>query len=346
MIIPELRTQRPSNKRGPPSAQKQGTNESELPNISTNNISQTRPSIADMPRQIHSQPGGPILKELQAWQFWPELTVKVSNLPSDVTTWHLWKEFAKQGNVVYIEIFESRQEYPERAAKIRFSPVPHHDFWSSGPVLIKTMDGHGEFNTNVTADYRKRPSWQIQSPIRKMIWYPKIMSLSLSGIGFGLMYDEATMMNMRQTQCIDRKELTFNVDFARRRITAKFQLDFAGLETDMQPPKPIANISGIRDQVQSYMFQIPFSQLEKIYRVEVTETCSALIVTINSPPQFYRKRPPGPASHVENALVWSEFDTYLRQTDIVFDREHLKTSSIALNKEMATIDIGNTVLTH
>ena len=46
------------------------------------------------------------------------------------------------------------------------------------------------------------------------------------------------------------------------------------------------------------------------------------------------------ASHMAGNLTWSEFDTWYRQTDIVYDPRRLENAVVSLKKELPVIDIG------
>jgi RNA-dependent RNA polymerase len=327
----EFRTQRPSNK--------------SATNLTSTQPSPKKPQPSSHPKgrpNVSASGSVPNLKRREAWQSWPELTIKVWNLPSSITTWQLWKKFEREGTVVSIEIYESRQGVREGSAKIRFSPVPYRDFWSTEPVVMRTPDGQGSFQVKIAAEPKKRSGFQVPSPIRKTVWYPEKMSLIPSAIEFGLMFEESVMMRMRHVPSLSRNDLKFDVDLIRNRICIKFQLEVVAFPVKQQPITPKGAPKEILSQAERYMFQIPFGQLQRIYRVKVSETQWALVVSLDSPPQFYRRRPIE-SSHSDDLLVWGEFDAYYRQTDIVYDRNRLKTAAITLHKELAEIDIGKSV---
>jgi RNA-dependent RNA polymerase len=95
------------------------------------------------------------------------------------------------------------------------------------------------------------------------------------------------------------------------------------------------------DRVNQFMFTIPFAQLQRISQVNIDELQFALIITLDSPPQFFRKRLNLSSSHSREALTWSEFDCWFRQTDIVYDPRQVKDTAVALNTQVApVIDLG------
>src|SRR5688572_6746637 len=61
------------------------------------------------------------------WRCWPELTVRLHELPQDITTSMIWDHFHIYGNIVYIDIYENRKS-ADFSVRIRFSPPPNEAF--------------------------------------------------------------------------------------------------------------------------------------------------------------------------------------------------------------------------
>lgn len=284
------------------------------------------------------QSSHPILKAKEPWQTWPELTIRVANLPPDVTTWDLWERFQREGTVVFIELFDDRQGRRDGNAKIRFVPPPHRAFWALDNVTLSTSDGQGAFQVKVFPEPKKR-RFEAQSPIRKHIWYPEVVSLHPRSLIFGFMYGPNTIMGMYNAKRLSRNGTIFKIDLLRSRIVITFEVSLTDPATRLNsangPPR-----SGELDRINRYMFTIPFGQLQKLDRVQVSENQWALVMSLDSPPQFFRKRLDATASHSSSALTWSEFDTWYRQTDIVYDPRQLENAVVSLKKELPVIDIG------
>jgi RNA-dependent RNA polymerase len=280
----------------------------------------------------------PTLKSLEPWQTWFELTVRVTNLPENITTWDLWKRFDQEGTVVFIELFDDRQGKRDGNAKIRFSPPPRRAFWALDNVKLPTPDGQGEIHLRVIPDPKKR-SFQVQSPIRKSVWYDEILKLYPSSLAFGVMHSPSTMMEMRDAQSLARNDIIFTIDLLRSRIVVTFRVLFKAPETYLHPTEG-QTLPGELDRVNKFMFTIPFGQLQNLDRVQVNENQWALVISLDSPPPFFRKRLDPKASHAKDALTWSEFNTWFRQTDIVYDPRRLENAVVTLKKESPVIDIG------
>lgn len=292
---------------------------------------------------IHGpSPLGPIIRTKQAWQDWLELSVKLHNLPSNITTWDLWKRFEREGVIAFIEIYENRQGVRDGNGRIRFFQPPSvRPFWN-GPVVLPSPDGGGASTIKVELEKAKR-KFQIQSPIRKHVWYPERMALAPVSVDFGTMLDEATMMRMHNVPILPpieqnpSKMLELRVDLLRNRITVDFWVKFIDETGTMTKTN---HVPGAYDRVNRYMFQVPFNQLHKMNCVDVDKNYWALTFSLESPPAFYRKLLKEQESHKEKAVRWGEFDTWLRQTDIVYDPFALQTAVVSLNKEAPVIDIG------
>jgi RNA-dependent RNA polymerase len=283
------------------------------------------------------QSSRPMLKPKEPWQTWPELTIRVANLPPDVTTWDLWERFQREGTIVFIELFDDRQGRRDGNAKIRFIPPPRRAFWVLDNVSLSTPDGQGAFQVKVFPEPKKR-RFEVQSPIRKSIWYPETSCLYPLSLAFGLMHSHNTMMEMHKSQSRTRNTV-FKIDLLRSRIVVTFQVSLSDPETHFHsargPSRP-----GELDRTNKYMFTIPFGQLQNIDRVQVNERQWALVISLDSPPQFFRQRLDPRASHMAGNLTWSEFDTWYRQTDIVYDPRRLENAVVSLKKELPVIDIG------
>jgi RNA-dependent RNA polymerase len=285
---------------------------------------------------------GPIIRAKEAWQNWLEICVRLRNLPKNITTWDLWMRFQHEGTIISIEIYENRQGNKDGGGRIRFiQPPTIRPFWKS-LVVITSSDGGGSSTIKVELEPARR-RFQIQSPIRKQIWYPERMSLTPVAVDFGFMYDETTMMQMHRAMVLPTvgqfpsNKLKFTVDLLRSRITIDFSVKFIDETGTMAKTHSVA---GAYDRVSRYMLQVPLNQLQKIHCMDLDEHHWALVFSVESPPLFYRKLLKEQESHREKALFWSEFDTWLRQTDVVYDPFSLQTNVVSLNKNASVIDIG------
>lgn len=141
-------------------------------------------------------------------------------------------------------------------------------------------------------------------------------------------------------------DLKLTVDLVRKKIAAEFKITFqdprsGGMDSFVSDSKV-----GEFDRVNNYMFQIPFDQLKTISEFNLNENSFALAISLESPPLYHRKREDEKASHSAENLKWSDWDTWYRQTDIVYDPYRLQKAGIALHKAKPVVDIGIFSLQH
>jgi RNA-dependent RNA polymerase len=287
---------------------------------------------------------GSIVKPPAEWQRRSELSIIVKGLQPTATTLSLALAFDREGTVVYVGIDEDRG-IRNGSAKIRFSPPPKTDFWARdhGRYLLTDDKGSGYF-VQIRAERMTSHDQQFQSPVRKHIFYPALIKLAPEQLVFGIMEDERTIMACQRIQGSRKDRISFEVDLRRRRLKVLFNVSFIdprlqGVEdfqTDVQ--------LGQNDRVNTYMFQIPFENLKSIkyldYEQRGIQDFFGLVICLDSPPPYYRKQIGAQAGHVPGNLVWSEFDTWYRQTDIDYDPYRLNTVKVSLHKEHPEIDTG------
>lgn len=290
-----------------------------------------------IPRLL-SRPVGPgLLKPRQEWMEWQEVSIRVRRLPPDIETWDLWQAFEKEGTVTFIELDSGRDGQRDGTAKVRFMPPPARDFWTvvKYPVLL------AESGTTIFCEVslilkKKERTWKIQSPVRKHIYYPELIKVYPLALDFGFMYDPDTMMHMRSAPSREQKDLIFQVDLLRKKLVIFFPYQFTDPKNRKNPAASIGDLA----RNSQYMIWIPFEQIEKIYRVDLNDNTTSFIISLDCPPCFFRKRQDMRASHAKEANVWSEMDTWYRQTDIIYDPSTIKQKPVSLRKGEVEIDIG------
>lgn len=267
-------------------------------------------------------PAGPVLKLLQPWQEWHELSIFITQLPPTVTTWDLYNRFSREGNIAYISIHESRGVRKD-SATVKFCPPPKNDFWSHSKVIISTPQGDG-YVVQVQPDQVPPRPITVQSPIRKMVFYPEHVTLFPQALGFGIMYSENTMMMKRE----QTGDLSLRIDLMRKRIVASFVVNH-------EDPRGIQEPMAV-----NHRFQVPFAQLKVMHRFDIDEERWALVLSLDCPPQFFLQNPNIRSTHHNQSLSWSEFEAWFRLTDIIDPTADLKIAAVSLNKTLPIIDIG------
>jgi RNA-dependent RNA polymerase len=280
------------------------------------------------------------------WQKRPDFTIKMRTIHPHTTTYHLYQSFKKHGEIVRIEIFQNQNGVRDGGAKIRFAPPPAQAFWKTSYHPIISPDGNGEYVVNVSEEPLRNKTYLVQSPIRKAIFYEPKMKLLVSALHFGLMIAPKLVMPMHSVRpirgngSINRYDLSFVVDLNRRRIETTFNVEFKDHRSERSTDYDSAHPVGHYDRINKFKFWIPFDQLQKVERVKLDDGGFALVISLDSPPPFYRKREDEKSCHSDETCQWSEFDTWFRQTDIVYDPYRLQRATVTLHKERPVIDIG------
>lgn len=270
-----------------------------------------------------------------------EVSIKLEGLDSVTSTYGLWKDFSSQGEIVFIEIYE-RDGKRDGNGKISFSPPPKQDFWSvRGQYVLSREDGT-HYQIRVRLEEHRRMN-MVPSPVRRGVSYQATLKLIPWALDFGFMEEEAVMRSLRKVRpALDHhKDISFVVNLKKQQIDIRFQYTFIDPRQGERAYDSDLSV-GRYDRINSYMIKIPFAQLRTIKKLDYQDANKfRLLISVECPPQFHRKRQEDGAGHVPGEMRWSEWDTWYRQTDILYNPHRLPTEKVTLHKEQPEIDIGN-----
>lgn len=288
---------------------------------------ESRPMYQQQPR-VPPQ-AAPVYRVQRQWQELPELKILVHRLPPEITTLELWQLFHKEGNIDFIRInTEVGSERRTASASITFRPPPQFDFWTD---KMWTMDSSQEeiWVLDISIDPMSFRPLTIISPVNSARRYPVSTTLTPIALGFGVMAGEESMIIKKITVANPTGELLFQVDLRSKSIVVSF--------TDRE----LRSTSQSPGQYSRYKFLIRFDELKGIKRIALEKPNSALIISMEHPPQFYCQPPHNVRlSHKVGALTWSERDSWWRATDIV-DVASLASKEVSLSKlEEPILDMG------
>ncbi|KAM3064956.1 hypothetical protein ACMFMG_011216 [Clarireedia jacksonii] len=305
-----------------------------------NSSPHTRPVRARNPRFAAAQHATPPIqiKPRADWQDQVELSLTISNLDPSTTTYDLYRNFQEYGTVVFIEIFEDRDGKRGRG-KVRFSPPPS-PFWTDTSFPITAEDGSTTCKVFLSVDNKRIRDGKFQSPIRRGVFYDEKMKLSASSLQFGVMVSPDTYMPMHSLRAKRMEDLTLTVNLLKSKLEAHFMVPFTDPRMQGDNEYQSSTKIGQHNRENKYMFAIPLGQVKAIEQVKDESDDLILLISLDSPPQFFRKRDDPKATHQAGALLWNEYDTWFRQTDIVYDPYRLESVPISLPKEKPVIDIG------
>ncbi|KUJ07291.1 RdRP-domain-containing protein [Mollisia scopiformis] len=308
----------------------------------TNHGYKNHNKIAPASRPRGSVLAGPIvaLKPTFEWSNWDELTVIIRDLRHDETTYNLWRNFSTQGEISWIDITD-RDGNKSGTAKVRFSPPPRKPFWTEkgGWYLVVSSKGDEYYSVHVSLVQRREGGLRIRSPLKPQVSYEPSMKMYAGALHFGIMIDKQSMMPHHQLTPTESNDLCFCVDLRKSRIVATFNVEF----NDPGSPQTTSDYQyNAFHRVNKYRIEIPFTQLKTIHRLEINKGKGifGLLITLDHPPQYYRKRQDERSCHSDEQVQWNEYDTWYRQTDLVYNPYLLQTAKVTLHKEQPVIDIG------
>ncbi len=189
----------------------------------------------------------------------------------------------------------------------------------------------------------KQRGTQVQSPIKKTVFYPPRMRFCPSTLHFGLMVSPESMMSHHEIISTQKDDLKFVVDLLKKQIVAEFNVEFKDPRSQADTDYVSESEINQYERINKYMFQVPFSALKTISHMKLTDDVFALAFSLDSPPSYFRKKD-GAAGHSGDSNTWSQFDSWYRQTDVVYDPFRLQTAKVTLHKETPVIDIGTSMV--
>ncbi|KKY20896.1 putative rna-directed rna polymerase (sad-1) [Phaeomoniella chlamydospora] len=261
-----------------------------------------------------------------AWHDWDVLDVRVSGLPESITTYDLWNTFQNEGQVDNIEIFVNSSGRREGTAKIRFKPPPKRNFLlvSNGRYAINTQE-RGRPHIAVLSLYnRQQQVFEVKSPVREGVTYRQFVSIDAESLDFGVLKSPSHMLLLSNRQEKEDTKVKFSLNLSRKELYVNFPAITAG-------------------RLSQYRLQIPMEQLEKIFQVSHDDKTLSFIISLKTPPHFYRMYANVSETHTEDANIWRECFRWFRQTDIEATKEHQETRNILpvdLKQTRASIKLG------
>ena len=162
--------------------------------------------------------------------------------------------------------------------------------------------------------------------------------MNAESLDFGFMYSLNTMMSMHELKATPPIGIKFRQNMLRREIGVEMQVYIQDLRASLENGTQVSNL-GKHNRTETYQFRVPFSQLQKIRQIPTETNKMVLLISLDTPPRFFRKVPEID-THEERARFWSQNDAWYRQTDIVYNPKHIRSSPLTLKKTKPVIDIG------
>ncbi|KAF7512284.1 hypothetical protein GJ744_001852 [Endocarpon pusillum] len=261
------------------------------------------------------------------WTTWDFLDLFISNLPSGIKTVDLWRNFKREGEVDLIDIFVTRGGQKDTKARLRFRPPPRRDFFTSSSKYTLNFEGGRTWPIQVQLDRDQRKTFTTTSPVNENVTYPDTTELGAESIDFGVLVAPDTMLIKRTRHSTPRGAVSMVLNLGRREIGIRFPSVYA-------------------DKTREYKFTIPIDQVFDLSQFqEPGDTKTSFILTLRTPPHFYKKLSGGiSATHDDAAFTWREDDAWLRQTNVFSSEQEvalLKACAVTLkNHPEGVVNIG------
>lgn len=290
----------------------------------------------------------------------PELCVAIKGLRANTTTLDLWHNFGREGRLISVELFEDSEGRQNGKARVKYAPPPKQWFWYMGFYRFTTEDDTATYAVEVAFEnihYKNMrayedQNWLVQSPTRHAVRYPERMKLVPNELYFGFMLNPTAMTIMHSAKQFGLKAMSISFDFRRKLMVPELGIEISDPRPDSHTPTEFQELMvGKFNRIFDYKFEIKFSHIALVHRIPAKNGDFTLVITLNDPPRFFRRTPDVKATHQDhnkdneaptyNAMrYWTEQDTWMRQTDIVYYPDDLKRQPLSLSPANPVVDIG------
>jgi RNA-dependent RNA polymerase len=154
-----------------------------------------------------------------------------------------------------------------------------------------------------------------------------LKELGADSIDFGVLVASDTMLIKTTKRTSPRGGVKMILDLGRREIDIRFPSVYS-------------------EKTREYKFLIPIDQVFNLSQLQSQiDTTTSFILTLRTPPHFYRKLSGGiSATHEDAAFTWREEESWLRQTNVLsnqYEMDQLKARPVTLkNHPEGIVNIG------
>lgn len=246
-------------------------------------------------------------------------------VPPEVSTWDIWKSLSPFGNIVYVEIDEDKHGERTGLARVRFEPPPRTNFWANSWCHLGV--GGTKVMVVVEALTPTANEGAIRSPLRNAV--PAKVVIKPSKLSFGVLVQPTTVMQMKSLGSLGAEgDFSLTVDFSRRKVVIHFPFRFQ----DPLNPELVAFDC-------QYRLDIRFKNITKFYRMG-EDGQRAVMISLDCPPQFWRKKGDFERTHSAGRLTWGEQDVWARTVEISPNPDISRAVAASLDNDHQLIDLG------
>lgn len=267
------------------------------------------------------------------WKAWPEITILLDGLPSNVTTKDIWSWFSEEGEISYIDIYESRGPHRPRSGKIRFEPPPKRAFWvlNQGQYRVPHSNSQhtssGSLISVAPATYVPQ-SW-IRSPVSPDRIHPIKITVQPKSILFGTLTDERSFKVLRTISNIEASDvLRMEISLKFRRLTVFFPMKVKGDD---------------HEHVRRCKILIDFHIMKKLFQQSDDNDDCALVLPLQLPPSYYWQSRDVSKAFSNSVENWNSTEAWNRATDLLYEFKRPRDHPVSLHTDFqdpTQIDIG------
>lgn len=237
------------------------------------------------------------------WQRWPELSIRVDNLPDDVTTEHLYHWFRSEGEIVFLDIFDDSNKPGRLSARVKFDPPPKTAFWETGLYNVPHKDIKYPNGIRISVSLWKWiPRCSITSPVSADRLYPIKQTIYPLGLQFGTLVDSKMTIMKSIHVPIGDSSLRTEVNLHQKTLTVHFPVEIKGRRGE---------------EVRNYRIHIDFPNVRHGFQSSEKDQVSSLVLALKNPPRYYSRRLAIASTFEDDPRNWNSFEALSRATDIV-----------------------------
>ena len=155
--------------------------------------------------------------------------------------------------------------------------------------------------------------------------------MSTTQVVFGVMKTPTSMLELYTATPIGPAPIELAMNLQRKCIDLHF-----AVPTDSPSPTSVQNSRNWR----YFKMRLSFAQLGKAIKMKSTTGQTALVVSTDMPPLIFRKTDDVEGTHEAGTTLWTEWQTWYRQTGIDRISEAARKAPTQLQKDDTIIDVG------
>ena len=222
--------------------------------------------------------------------------MKLSQIPPDANANELRDWFAKEGEVVFLDLYED-----PRNGIVKFKPPPDWAFWEDNQYIIRLDDGRAFHPGMRLGEYKHQKMFS--SPVDPTRMYPEYVGLEAQSLDFGVMLQKDTFMSKARVNATKTDPIHFGVDMYNTELKVEFGLHMSkGQIADGAAP------------IETFKFVVPFQQMGNIAVVPASADADVLLFSLETPPKYFRKI--ASRDKTMKSKSWSPKKMWYRQTDL------------------------------